>query len=295
MEMDVQDGTISVDGYRVWYRRLGSGGTPLLILHGGPGGGHDYLEPLQALAADRPVVFYDQLGCGKSDQPTDRSLWRMERFVAEVDTVRRALSLERIHLLGHSWGGWLAIEYLLTQPRGVVSAVLASTSASIPQFVAEASRLKAALPPSIYHTLQRYETAGDLHHPDYEAATLEFYKRHLCRLDPWPEAVLRTVRNIEGNAVYETMNGPNVFMVTGNLKNWDRLDRLSEITVPVLITVGRYDEITPTCAEAMHRRLPKAQLRVFEQSSHTAHLEEPETYRQVVADFLQRVEGGQAH
>jgi proline-specific peptidase len=292
MNMDVQEGTISVDGYRVWYRRIGSGGTPLLLLHGGPGAGHDYLEPLEALAADRTVVFYDQLGCGKSDQPDDRSLWRMERFVAEVGTVRRALGLERMHLLGQSWGGWLAIEYMLTHPLGVVSLVLASTSASIPQFVAEASRLKAALPPSIYHTLQRYEAAADFHHPDYEAAALEFYKRHLCRLDPWPEPLLRTVRNIEGNAVYETMNGPTEFVVTGNLKDWDRIDRLSEITVPTLITVGRYDEITPTCAETMHRRMPNAQMRVFEQSSHTAHLEETETYLQVVADFLRRVEMG---
>jgi proline-specific peptidase len=152
----------------------------------------------------------------------------------------------------------------------VISVVLASTSASIPQFVAETSRLKAALPPSISQTLQRYEASADFHHPDYEAAALEFYKRHLCRLDPWPEPVLRTMRNIEGNAVYETMNGPNEFMVIGNLKDWDRIDRLSEMTVPTLITVGRYDEITPTCAETMRRRIPNAQMRVFERTSHTA-------------------------
>lgn len=293
--MNVEEGTISVDGYRVWYRRVGSGGIPLLVLHGGPGAGHDYLEPLEALAADRAVVFYDQLGCGKSDQPNDRSLWRMERFVAEVGKVRRALGLEQIHLLGQSWGGWLAIEYMLTHPLGVVSVVLASTSASIPQFVAEASRLKAALPPAIYQTMQRYEAAGDLHHPHYEAAVLEFYKRHLCRLDPWPESLLRSVRNLEGNAVYETMNGPNEFMVIGYLKDWDRIDRLGEITAPTLITVGRYDEITPTCAETMHHRIPNSQMRVFEQSSHTAHLEETETYLQMVADFLARVEAGRDH
>lgn len=288
--MDVEEGTISVDGYWVWYRRVGGGGTPLLVLHGGPGAGHDYLEPLEGLATDRAVVFYDQLGCGKSDQPDDRSLWRMERFVAEIVTVRRALGLEQIHLLGQSWGGWLAIEYMLTHPPSVVSLVLASTSASIPQFVAEASRLKAALPPEVYQTMQRYEAAGELHHPEYEAAVREFYKRHVCRLDPWPEPLLRTGRNLKGNAVYETMNGPNEFTVTGSLKDWDRLDRLGEIPVPTLITVGRYDEITPTCAETMHRRLPHSQMWVFEQSSHTAHLEETELYLQVVADFLKRVE-----
>ena len=293
--MGVQEGTIRVDGYQVWYRCVGRGGIPLLLLHGGPGAGHDYLAPLEALAADRLTVFYDQLGCGRSDQPDDRSLWRMERFVAEVDTVRRALHLEQMHLLGQSWGGWLAIEYLLTQPPGVVSVVLASTSASIPQFVAEAARLKAALPPALSHTLQRYEAAGDFHHPDYKAAVREFYKRHLCRLDPWPEPLRRSARNLTDNAVYETMGGPNEFIMSGNLKDWDRIERLGEITMPTLITVGRYDEITPTCAETMHRRLPHAQLQVFEQSSHMAHLEETERYLQVVAEFLTYVEAGQAH
>ena len=172
----------------------------------------------------------------------------------------------------------------------MVSVVLASTSASIPQFVAEAERLKAALPPALYDTLQRYEAAGEFHHPDYEAAVREFYKRHLCRLDPWPEPLKRSARNLTGNAVYETMGGPNEFIMSGNLKDWDRIDRLGEMTVPTLITVGRYDEMTPTCAETMYRRMPHAQMQVFEQSSHTAHLEEPERYLQVVREFLGRVE-----
>jgi proline-specific peptidase len=287
---DVDEGTIRVDDGRIWYRCVGRDGIPLLVLHGGPGAGHDYLEPLEGLATGRQVVLYDQLGCGRSDQPDDRSLWRMERFVAEVGQVRDALGLKRIHLFGQSWGGWLAIEYMLSQPVGVVSLVLASTSASIPQFVAEAARLKAALPPDVYHTLQRHEAAGDLHHPEYEAAVRQFYARHVCRLDPWPECLLRTVRNLEGNAVYETMNGPNEFTVVGNLKHWDRTDRLGEITLPTLITVGRYDEITPTCAETLRRGIPQAELRLFPDSSHTAHLEETESYLRAVQEFLARAE-----
>jgi proline-specific peptidase len=109
--MDYEEGKITVeDGYQVWYRRNGSGGVPLLILHGGPGAGHDYLEPLEALGSARPVIFYDQLGCGRSERPDDPSRWTIKRFVAEIDAVRRALDLEKIHLLGQSWGGWLAIE-----------------------------------------------------------------------------------------------------------------------------------------------------------------------------------------
>lgn len=285
-----EQGYIPVDGHRVWYRRVGSGGIPLLLLHGGPGAGHDYLEPLQGLARDREVIFFDQLGCGRSDQPADRSLWRIERFVREVDTVRTALGLDRIHLLGQSWGGWLGIEYLLSQPRGIVSATLASTSASIPQFVAEANRLKAQLPPEMVAVMQRCEAAGDWRNPQYEAAVMEFYRRHLCRLDPWPDALLRSVRNLDGNAVYETMNGPNEFIVIGNLRDWDRIARLAEIRVPTLITVGRFDEIPPVCAETMRRGIAGSRVVVFEHSGHTAHLEETERYLQVVGDFLQAVE-----
>jgi proline-specific peptidase len=289
--MKTEEGTISVDGHQVWYRRVGSGGgIPVLTLHGGPGAGHDYLEPLQGLAADRPVIFYDQLGCGRSDQPDDRSLWRIDRFVAEVETVRRTLGLPQVHLFGHSWGGWLAVEYMLSHPQGVASLILASTSASLPQFVAETRRLKSELPFEIQQTLQRYEASEDYRHPDYEAAVLEFYKRHLCRLDPWPEPLLRSVENLNGNAVYETMNGPNEFIVIGNLKAWDRTDRLGEIRVPTLITVGRYDELTPACAETLSRGIPRARRVVFENSAHLAFMEEPDRYRKVVADFMAETE-----
>lgn len=292
--MKREEGTVDVGGYRVWYGRVGEGGVPLLTLHGGPGAGHDYLESLEALAADREVVFYDQLGCGRSDTPEDPSLWKMERFVDEVDTVRSALGLERVHLLGSSWGGWLAVEYMLSGARGVVGLVLASTSASVAQFVAEAERLKAALPPEVYETLRRYEAAGELHHPDYEEAVMEFYTRHLCRLDPWPDPLVRSVENLDGNPVYETMNGPNEFFVIGNLKDWDRTGRLGEIGVPTLVTVGRHDEITPACAGTLHRGIPGSEMRVFEESAHVAHLEETEAYVEAVADFLARVEAGEA-
>ena len=283
---------MEVDGHHVWYRRVGEGGVPLLVLHGGPGAGHDYLEPLEGLAADREVVFYDQLGCGRSDKPDDTSLWKVGRFVDEVDTVRKALGLEEVHLLGQSWGGWLAIEYMLTRQEGVVGLVLASTSASIRQFVEEAEKLKAALPPEVYETMLRHEAAGELHHPDYEVAVVEFYNRHVCRLDPWPEAMLRTGENLDGNPVYETMNGPNEFFVIGNLKDWDREDRLGEIRAPTLVTVGRYDEITPACAATIQRGIQGSELRLFEESSHTAHLEETDEYLRAVGDFLSRVENG---
>jgi proline-specific peptidase len=276
----------------VWYKIVGAGDAiPLLTLHGGPGAGCDYLEPLEALAVDRPVVFFDQLGCGRSEQPDDRALWHIERFVEEVAAVRTALDLERIHLLGHSWGGWLVIEYMIGKPSGVVSLILASTSASSPQVAHETARLKAQLPQEVQETLQRYEAVGDFHHPAYEDAMMEFYKRYICRLDPWPDQLTRSLNNLMGNPVpYETICGPNEFTITGNLKDWDRTDRLGEIAVPTLITCGRYDELTPTCAETLHRGIPNSEMHIFEQSAHTAHLEETERYLQSVREFLGRVE-----
>jgi len=284
--MSAEEGHVRIDGHRIWYRRIGrDDGIPLLLLHGGPGAGHDYLEPLSGLGVERPVIFYDQLGCGHSDRPDDPSLWRIERFVAEVDRVRDALGLAQVHLLGQSWGGWLAIEYMLARPQGIVSLVLASTSASIPQFVRETEALKAALPGNMHAVMQRCEAAGDFGNPEYEAAVMAFYRRHLCRLDPWPDYVQRSIGNLDGNAVYATMNGPNEFVVTGNLRDWDRTDRLGEIDVPTLITVGRHDEITPACARTLHRGIAGSRIHVFERSAHMAHAEETALYLSVVADF----------
>ncbi len=279
-----------IEGYDVWYRWVGTGATPLLVLHGGPGAGHDYMESLERLSTGRPVIFYDQLGCGKSAQPDEASLWRIGRFVKEVGEVRQALKLDKVHLLGHSWGGWLAIDYMLTKPQGVISLTLASTSASVQEFVTEASRLKMALPKEMREIMKRCESSGDFENSEYEGAVMEFYRRHLCRLNPWPDSLMRSFHNLDGNAVYATMNGPNEFMVTGNLKNWDRIARLGEITVPTLITVGRFDEIAPACSETLHRGIVGSELKVFEQSSHMAHLEQPDEYIQTLADFLFGVE-----
>jgi proline-specific peptidase len=289
--MREETGFVPVDGHRVWYRRVGGGpGLPLLLLHGGPGAGHDYLEPLQGLARDREVIFYDQLGCGRSDRPDDPSLWRIERSVREVDTVRSALGLERIHLLGQSWGGWLGVEYMLSQPRGIAGLVLASTSASIPQFVAEAAKLKAQLPTAMVAVMARCEAAGHWNDPQYLEVVREFYRRHLCRADPWPDCMQRTVRNLEGNQVYEVMNGPNEFIVIGNLKDWNRIDRLGEIRVPTLITVGAHDELTPACAETLRAGIPDSRVVQFDESSHTAHIEETTRYLEVVDAFLRQVD-----
>ena len=286
------EGYVEVEGGRVWYRRLGEGDAlPVLLLHGGPGAAHDYMLPLaERLSEHRPAIVYDQLGCGRADRPDDTSLWTVDRSVTEVDQVRAALGLEHCHLLGQSWGGWLAIDYMARGPVGVAGLVLASTSASIAQFVAGARRLIDALPEPHRTALQELGARGEYDHPDYRAAEQEFYRRHLCRMDPWPEALVRSSDQMEGNQVYATMNGPTEFDVIGRLRTWDRTPDLGRIDVPTLITCGRYDEITPACSETIAEGIPDARVVVFEESAHVAHLEEAEAYAGTVEEFLQSVE-----
>jgi proline-specific peptidase len=295
MSLREQEGFIPVEkGYRIWYRIVGGGSeherVPLMILHGGPGVPHDYLENLAALASDeRSVIFYDQLGCGRSDKPDDTSLWKVPRFVEELATVRRELSLKRVHILGQSWGGMLAIEYALTQPAGLVSLLLANTTSSIPMWISEANRLRADLPPEVNATLLSHEEAGTTDDPAYEDAMMVFYARHVCRVVPMPEHVQRSFDTLS-QPVYNTMNGPSEFHVIGTIKDWDRTDRLSEIHVPTLILSGRYDEATPVINEVLHRGIAGSEWVLFENSSHLAHVEEPELYMQTVQAFLNSVE-----
>ena len=189
-------------------------------------------------------------------------------------------------MLGHSWGGWLAIEYMLGAPSGVVSLTLASTSASIPQFVYEAGKLISELPREMAETMRRLEAEGDFENPEFEAGMMEFYKRHLCRLDPWPDPIMRSLENLDGNIVYETMNGPTEFTVIGNMKDWNRIEKLGEIVAPTLITCGRYDELTPACSRTLRQGIMNSRMHVFERSAHMAHLEETESYLQILSEFL---------
>ncbi|MGB8346462.1 MAG: proline iminopeptidase-family hydrolase [Ktedonobacteraceae bacterium] len=294
MTIREEEGYIPVeDGYRVWYRSAGGGGAgeqiPLLLLHGGPGAPHDYLENLQALATEtRRVIFYDQLGCGRSDQPDEPERWRIPRFVEEVGIVRRALGLERVHILGQSWGGMLAIEYALTQPKGLVSLILSNTTSSIPLWIAEANRLRAELPPEVQATLTSHEEAGTTDSEEYQQAMLVFYDRHVLRTQPMPDYVQRTFDNM--GQVYLTMNGPSEFHVIGVIKDWDRTARLAEIRVPTLIISGRYDESTPTINQVLQRGIPGSEWMVLENSSHLSHVEEPELYMHAVRNFLSNVE-----
>jgi proline-specific peptidase len=288
-------------GMRTWVAIVGDettelerGLAPLLLLHGGPGACHDYLESLAAMSATgRRVIFYDQQGCGNSDQPDDPARWTVDFYVREVDAVRSALGLERLHVLGQSWGGMLLMEYLATRPSGVVSATIASSPASMPRWVEGTGRQRAALPPDVVEVLDRHEAAGTWDDPEYEAAVGVFYERHLCRVIPMPEFVTRSFAKLGRNPqVYRTMNGPTEFTVVGTLREWEILSRLDGVDEPVLLTSGRHDEATPDQVALIRERLPHGEWVLFEQSGHLAHAEEPDRYMAVLGDFLARAEAG---
>ena len=273
--MRAVEGRIPFRGFETWYRDVGpEDGVPLLCLHGGPGSTHNYFEPLEELGnAGRRVIFYDQLGCGASDRPDDPELWTLQLFLDELQTVRDTLALDRIHLLGTSWGAMLALEYVLGKPGGLLSLVLNAPPTAAATWAAEAARLRAPLS------------------EDESIAEAEFWQRHVCRLDPWPECVERG-RAGKNQQVYEVMWGPQEWSPTGRLRDWDVRSRLAEIDLPTLIASGRYDCCTPALAEEAHRGIHGSEWVLFEDSSHTAFVEEPELFRAVLTEFLARAEAG---
>ncbi len=286
------EGFVDVPGGRVWYAVHGSGdATPLLCLHGGPGLPHGYINSLQDLADERPVVFYDQLGCGRSERPDDPALWTVERFVGELTAVREALDLDRLHIFGSSWGGMLAMFYMLDRdPSGVVSLDLAAAPATVSAWMEYSFVLRAALPDEIRFEIDYHEEHGYFSCPEFVAAVAVYYRRHLCRLRPWPRGLEEAFAGI-GAQVYETMWGPTEFgPCTGVLNGVDLMPRLHEITTPTLLTIGRHDECPLDLYEEMHARLPQSELVVFEQSSHMQFYEERDHYMSVYRDFLRRVE-----
>jgi proline iminopeptidase len=285
------EGFVDVPGGRVWYRIAGGGtATPLLLLHGGPGAPSYYLKPFEALADERPVIFYDQLGAGRSDPITDTTLLTVERFVAELAAVREALGLDEVHLLGHSWGTMLATDYLLTKPAGVRSVILASPAISIPRWLADADTLLSTMPDDVQQAVARHEAAGTFDDPEYQAAILAFYQRYLARRQPWSADIDSTFTQI-GLNVYGYMWGPSEFTATGTLQDYDRTGRLGEIALPTLFTTGRYDEARPATVAYYQGLVPGAELAILEQSAHLTMQDEPDESVRIVREFLRRVEG----
>jgi proline iminopeptidase len=280
---------IPIDGgYEVWVKQIGVGAIPMLTLHGGPGATHFYLECFEDFIPTEKIRFYyyDQLGCGFSDAPNDPSLWTLERFRQEVETVRAALGLERFVLYGQSWGGLLAIEYALQYPQRLSGLVISSMTASYPAYVAYANRLRAALPDEINDAMKRYEEQGNYDAPEYQDLLMtQLYAKHLCRLEPWPEPLVRAFTHLN-QQVYETMQGPSEFKVTGNLKDWDRFADLPRIETPTLLIVGGHDTMSVDDIERMGTLMPNSRVVVCEKGSHMCMYDDQQSYFDALVPFV---------
>jgi L-proline amide hydrolase len=287
-----QEGLLEHGGHRTWYRVAGEsepGRDPLVCLHGGPGSTHHYFAPIEHLAEEgRAVVVYDQLGCGRSDRPTDLD-WNVDVFLDELAALRRHLGLERIHLLGTSWGGMLALEHALSGFGGLTSLVLSSTLASAEEWVVEVKRLRDDLPADVIAVLDRHEREATASDPEYKAAMSVFDSLHFYR-GARPRDELERMMPERGRETYRAMWGPNEWTVTGALRGWDVRPRLHEIDVPALVIRGRHDLSTEAVSRTLVDAIAGAREVVFEHSSHTPVLEETERYLDVVGAFLREVE-----
>ncbi len=284
-------GFIDVPGGPVWYRVAGNGpGIPLLVLHGGPGGtscGYALLEPL---GDTRPVVRYDQLGTGRSGRPEDPSLWDVENFVEELDVIRKELGLEKMHLLGHSWGGSLAAAYVLAKgTQGIASVTLSSPLLSTPLWIADANYLRQQLPEDVQQVLTEHERAGTTESKEYREATQVFYRRHIYAGER-PEQSVTCAGAPWSKVIYEHMWGPTEFYATGNLLDFDVTGRLHEIDVPVLFITGEFDEARPETVGKFQKLIPGSRFEIIQDAGHGTLSKKPDQYRQILRDFFASVE-----
>ena len=273
-------GMVKVPGGRVWWMKAGGGGkTPLLTLHGGPGAAHNYLLPLRALADERPVIFYDQLGCGNAESPADEKIYTVQRSVDEVDALRRALGLKEIILYGHSWGSMLAIEYMCQgRGEGVRQLVVGGALASVSQAMAGQQRLIDKMPNGQGARLHALEKSGKTGGKEYNDLVQVFYDLYVCRAKPTPPDAAASLEIAGKSIAYRVMNGPNEFTITGVIKDWDRRKDLGRIHAPTYITTGEFDEVTLDCHQTIQRGVTGSRLQIFPGCSHMTMNEQPAPY-----------------
>ncbi|HET9109670.1 MAG TPA: proline iminopeptidase-family hydrolase [Ktedonobacterales bacterium] len=286
--------------FRVWTKRIGnSPAIKVLLLHGGPGGTHEYLEACDSYfpAAGIEYYYYDQLGSYYSDQPDDPDLWDVPRFVDEVEQVRQALGLdqENFYLYGQSWGGALAIEYALKHQQRLKGLIISNMMASIPRYNAYAQTvLMPEMDQAALAEIQGYEAAGDFENPRYmELLIQHHYVHHVLRMPPedWPEPVNRMFKHLNP-AIYIPMQGPSELGASGKLAQWDRTADLGQIEVPTLTIGARYDTMDPKHMEWMASAVRRGRYLDCPQGSHCALYDDQETYFNGLIQFIHDVDAG---
>lgn len=276
---------------RIWYRKIGTGtGTPVILLHGGPGYNSFYLKSLEALGEERPVIRYDQLGAGKSGPMTDTAQMTIAHFVLELDSLRSALGYDKVHIVGHSWGTILGFEYYRAHPEHVASLTLASAALNIPEWERHARELVGTLSDSAQHAIRVREAEQNFQAPDYQRALEEFYGKYV-----WLRPVASDLDSTMATAnalIYTHMQGPSEFTITGTLKTYDATPLLGTIRVPTLYTVGEFDEANPPTIRRFAARTPGAQVEVIPGAAHITTWDNPDVMVKVVRGFLRSVDTG---
>lgn len=284
--------------YRVWTKRVGSNPKlKVLLLHGGPGATHEYFEAFDSVFPANGIeyFYYDQLGSGNSDKPTDQPLWTTARFVEEVEQVRQALGLDRNNfcLLGQSWGGILAMEYAFAHQQNLKGLVISNMMASIPAYNDYATRvLMPAMDQHLLAEVKALEAEGKTSDPRYMEILIPMhYERHVLRRPwaEWPEPVIRSFSHLNAE-LYTLMQGPSELGASGRLVDWDRFADLKRITVPTLVIGAGYDTMDPAHMEAMSKQLPKGQYLYLPEGSHLAMYDDQQRYFDGLVAFLHSVE-----
>lgn len=280
--------------FHVWTKTFGNNPTKkVLLLNGGPGATHEYFECMESYLPAEGIefIYYDQLGCGNSDDPKDTAMWDLPRYVEEVEQVRTVLHLDKnnFFLLGHSWGGLLAMEYAVKYQANLKGLVISNMMASVPEYGKYADNVLAKqMDPKILDTIRGLEAKKDFENPKYMDILMNhFYVEHICRipLAQWPEPVTRSFGKMN-RSLYVTMQGPSEFGVAGKLINWDRSADLKNIHVPALVIAGKYDTMDPAYMEWMSKQFPTGSFLLCPNGSHMSMYDDQQVYMRGLIKFI---------
>jgi proline iminopeptidase len=288
--------TTPVGNFKVWTKRFGNNPRiKVLLLHGGPAMTHEYMECFESFFPKEGIEFYeyDQLGSYYSDQPQDSALWTTERFVEEVEQVRKALGLKKdnFFLLGNSWGGILAMEYALKYQQNLKGLIICNMMASCPDYGRYAVNVLAKqMDPHVLDTLRQLEAKKDFQNPKYmELLIPNFYNQHLCRLPEWPDPVNRSFKHVNSE-IYALMQGPSEFGIGGRLANWDRKNDLSKIKVPTLTVGAKHDTMDPEHIKWMSTQVANGKFLYCPNGSHLAMWDDQEVFMSGVIRFIKETD-----
>ena len=286
--------------FKVWTKRFGSNPRiKLLLLHGGPGSTHEYFEALEGFLPAEGIefIYYDQLGSAFSDQPREPDLWTIERFVDEVEQVRKALGLSRdnFYLLGHSWGGILAVEYALQHGNNLKGLVISNMMMSIPDYNRYAAEVLAkGMDPAVVQEIKDLEAQGQYESPRYmELLVPHFYARHICRLPEWPDAVTRGFARLNKD-IYVLMQGPSEFGASGRLEKWDRKADLGKLTMPALVIGAAHDTMDPAHMKWVSEQVKQGSYLLCPKGSHMAMWDDQQTYAEGLITWLRATDAGKS-